>query len=378
VNDGNDGDGRRGRSRRAFLLGAAGTTAALAGCSVGFVGRTTDQPDDETPTGTADGPAGPGPDPTAEGENGFSAAYQATVPSVAVVRAFGPEGRAGQGSGFVYDGHVVTNQHVIEGGTEFEIGFARQDWREGSVVGADVYSDLAAIEVDSLPDYARPLSFIEREQPVGTRVMAVGAPFGLGQSASAGIVSGVDRSLPAANEFVIPDAVQTDAAANPGNSGGPLVDLDANVVGVVNSGGGDNIAFAVSAALARRVVPSLIETGDYTHSFMGVGLRGVTPSIAEGNDLPAVEGAYVTTVRDDAPATGVLTGADGSATVNNIEVPTGGDVIIRLDDAPIRTLNDLSIYLALETSPGDELDIGIIRDGSERTVTMTLGERPTP
>ncbi len=390
MNDGNDGRGDGtgadpggrtseaggNRSRRAFLLGAAGTAAALAGCSSGFVGSTTDQPDGPTDTPTEAPPRG-GPGSTA-GRSPYTAAYEATVSSVAVIRAYGADGRAGQGSGFVYDGHVVTNQHVVEGGETFEVGFAEQDWREGEVVGADVYSDLAVISVDSLPDYATPLSFIEREPPVGTEVIAVGAPFGLGQSVSAGIVSGVDRSLSAANNFVIPDAVQTDAAANPGNSGGPLVDLDANVVGVVNSGGGDNIAFAVSAALSKRVLPALVESGEYTHSFMGVGLRPVTPVLAEGNDLPAVKGAYVASVRDDSPVTGVLRGSNGSKPVNNVEVPTGGDVIRRLDSTPIETLNDLSIHLALETSPGDELAVGIIRDGKERTVSLTLGERPSP
>ncbi|WP_420028432.1 S1C family serine protease [Haloglomus litoreum] len=359
------------------MLGAAGTTAALAGCASGFVGSTADQPEDPA-EGPADGDGSTNPDPTATRENRYTEAYRATTPSVAVVRAYGPDGRAGQGSGFVYDGHVVTNQHVVEGADTFEVGFARQDWREGSVVGADVYSDLAVIEVGSLPDYARPLSFVEREAPVGTEVLAVGAPFGLGQSASAGIVSGVDRSLPAANNFVIPDAVQTDAAANPGNSGGPLVDLDANVVGVVNSGGGDNIAFAVSAALSTRVVPALVETGEYTHSFMGVGLRGVTPLLAEANDLPAVSGAYVASVREDAPSEGVLQGSTGSTTVNGVEVPTGGDVVVGLDETPIEALNDLSIYLALETSPGDEIAVRLIRDGSRRTVSLTLGERPDP
>jgi serine protease Do len=377
VNDGNDGSG--GRSRRAFLLGAAGTAAALAGCSTGFVGSTADQSDEPTdsPTGSPTDDGG-STDPGAPSESRYTAAYQATVDSVAVVRAYGPEGRAGQGSGFVYDGHVVTNEHVVAGATEFEVGFADQDWHAGEVVGEDVYSDLAAIDVATIPDYATDLSFVEREPPIGTEVLAVGAPFGLGQSVSAGIISGVDRSLSGANNFAIPDAVQTDAAANPGNSGGPLVDLDANVVAVVNSGGGDNIAFGISAALARRVVPALIEDGDYDHPFMGVGLRPVTPVLAEGNDLPAVRGAYVANVRNDSPSNGVLRGSTGSTTVNNVEVPTGGDVIVRLDDTAIDTLNDLSIYLALETSPGDELDARIIRNGTERTVTLTLGERPDP
>ncbi len=372
----NDGTGSEqgDRSRRAVLLGAAGATAALAGCSTGFVGSTADQPDEPTDTPDADG----GPEPTA-GENGrYTGAYRATVDSVAVIRAYGPDGRAGQGSGFVYDGHIVTNEHVVAGATEFEVGFADQDWHAGEVVGEDVYSDLAAIEVGTLPDYATDLSFVEREPPIGTEVLAVGAPFGLGQSVSAGIVSGVDRSLSAANEFVIPDAIQTDAAANPGNSGGPLVDLDANVVGVVNSGGGDNIAFGISAALAQRILPALIGTGDYTHPFMGVGLRPVTPVLAEGNDLESVRGAYVASVRSGGPSAGTLRGSSGSTVVNNVEVPTGGDVIVRLDDTPIRTLNDLSIYLALEASPGDELAVGIVRDGEKRTARLTLGERPDP
>jgi S1-C subfamily serine protease len=369
------------RTRRAFLAAAAGATAALAGCSTGFVGSTTDAQDEDTPTGTATPTPGsedaPDPTPGPDG-NRYTTAYRATVDSVAVVRAYGSGGRAGQGSAFVYDGHLVTNQHVVAGANAFEIGFADGDWAEGSVVGTDVYSDLAVLDAETLPDYAADLSFVEREPPVGTEVLAVGAPFGLGQSVSAGIVSGVDRSLSAANDFVIPDAVQTDAAANPGNSGGPLVTLDGDVVGVVNSGGGDNIAFGISAALAGRVVPSLIATGDYSHSFMGVGLQPVTPVLAEGNGLDAVRGAYVASVRNDGPSAGILQGSSGRTRVNNVPVDTGGDIIVRLDDTPVETLNDLSIYLALETSPGDEVAVRIVRDGTERTVSVTLGERPDP
>ena len=368
-----DGSDRSGRSRRSVLrLGAAAGAAALAGCSLraGYTGAQ----------------GGDGESPTVEdtdrlqveAPSRYTAAYRATVDSVATIRAYGSDGRAGQGSGFVYDGDLVTNQHVVAGADTFELGFARQDWSDAEVIGTDVYSDLAVLSIADRPEYATNLSFVDEEPPVGSEVVAVGAPFGLGQSVSAGIVSGVDRSLTGVNNFSIPDAVQTDAAANPGNSGGPLVDLDANIVGVVNSGGGDNIAFGISAALCKRVVPALAATGEYRHAYMGVGLRPVTPVLAEGNELPAVRGAYISEVREDGPAAGTLQAGSGSTTVNNVEVPTGGDVIVALDDAAVDTLNDLSIYLALEASPGDELEVGLIRNGTERSVTLTLGERPDP
>ncbi|MFB6177943.1 MAG: S1C family serine protease, partial [Halobaculum sp.] len=184
--------------------------------------------------------------------------------------------------------------------------------------------------------------------------------------------------LSAPNNFSIPDAVQTDAALNPGNSGGPIVTMDGEVAAVASSAGGENIGFGISAALSKRVVPSLIADGEFRHSYMGVGIREVTPTAAEVYELDNVGGLIVVSVVDGGPSDGVLQGATGQRTVRGIEVPTGGDVIVGIGDVTVEVQADLSNYLALETSPGDTVPVTVIRDGEEQTVDLTLGRRPQP
>ncbi|MDF9745584.1 S1C family serine protease [Natrinema salsiterrestre] len=320
----------------------------------------------------------------AEG-SAFTDLYDAIIESVAQVRVFGienpdtgAEGR-GQGSGFLYDDrHVVTNDHVIADGEAADLQYINGDWTSTTLVGRDYYSDLAVLEVDHAPDAATPLSLTERRPVVGQQVAAVGNPYGLEGSMSAGIVSGVDRTLNAPQrQFSYPNVIQTDAAVNPGNSGGPLVDLEGNVVGVINSGGGDNIAFAISAALAGRVVPALIESGSYDHSYMGIGLRTVDRIVAEANDLPEATGILVVSVADGSAADGVLRPSSETVQRRGESIPVGGDVIVELDGNPIPDRHALSTYLALETSPGDTLEMRLRRN--ERTITrdLTLGARPS-
>ncbi|MEF8840164.1 MAG: trypsin-like peptidase domain-containing protein [Haloarculaceae archaeon] len=371
------------RTRRSLLAAAAGAGIALAGCS-GTVpdGTAEDTPteDTEASAGTADGADASGsPGVSSRSSEPYVDLYRQLIDSVVVVRGYDGSGRAGQGSGFVaFDGTVVTNQHVVEGADELFVGFTGGENRPGELLGTDVYADLAAIEVDR-PEGATPLPFVESEPPVGTRVAAVGAPFGLGESVSSGIISGVDRSLPSVNDFSIPDAVQTNAAVNPGNSGGPLATLDGRVAGVITRGGGENIAFGISAAYTRRVVPALVEDGEYDHPFMGVGLLDVTPALARANGYERSTGVYVSTVLDDGPAEGTLRGSTGSASALGVtDVPTGGDLVVGLDGRRIRSLSALSTYLALETSSGDLLGVTVVRDGERRSPSFELGERPEP
>jgi S1-C subfamily serine protease len=371
------------RTRRSFLAAAAGAGIALAGCSgTAPDGAAEDTPGEgtETSAGTADGADGSdGPEVSTQPSEPYVDLYRQLIDSVVVVRGYDEDGRAGQGSGFVaFDGTVVTNQHVVQGTDELFVGFTGGETRTGELLGADVYADLAAIEVDR-PEGATPLPFVESEPPVGTRVAALGAPFGLGESLSSGIISGVDRSLPSVNDFSIPDAVQTNAAVNPGNSGGPLATLDGRVAGVITRGGGENIAFGISAAYTRRVVPALVEDGEYDHPFMGVGLLDVTPALARANGYERSTGVYVRSVLDDGPAEGTLRGSTGSASALGVtDVPTGGDLVVGLDGRRIRSLAALSTYLALETSPGDLLGVTVVRDGERRTPSFELGERPEP
>ena len=364
---------------RRRLLAAAGTALAggIAGCESPAAEPETDASGnalDGIPTGTIDG-------------NAYTRVYRETVGSVVLIRAFTPRG-TGQGSGFVVPNpegttghHVLTNQHVIDGADELEIRYSGGEWRTGSIVGTDYYSDLAVVAVENPPGYATPLPLVDQEPPIGARIVAIGNPFGLEKSISAGIISGTNRSMEvnfrSQGGFSIPDAVQTDAALNPGNSGGPMLTLGGEVVGVVRAGRGDNIGFGISAALARRVSTSLIRNGRYEHSYMGVGLASVSPTIADANDLDTTRGVIVTAVRDGGPSDGVLResseGEDGG-----VPVPVGGDVIVALDGTEIDTLDDLSTFLALNTSPGDTMAVRVVRDGERRTVDLTLGERPDP
>ena len=360
--------------RRSFLAAAsAGLVGAIAGCAEpraeqsieGASSSSIDRGD------LADGSA-------------FTDVYNAVIESVTQVRVFGVEnpntgveGR-GQGSGFLYDDrHVVTNDHVIANGEAVDLQYTNGDWTSTTLVGRDVQSDLAVLEVDHVPDGVAPLPMADERPVVGQQVAAIGNPYGLSGSMSAGIVSGVNRTLTLPNRrFAFPNVIQTDAPVNPGNSGGPLVDLDGTVIGVVNAAGGDNIGFAISAALTNRVVPALIETGEYDHSYMGIGLRTVDRLIAEANDLSEAAGVIVTDVVDGTAADGVLRPATQTVERRGAQLPVGGDVIRELDGNPIPDRHALSTYLALETSPGDTLEVRLLRDGRLRTRTLTLGARP--
>jgi S1-C subfamily serine protease len=374
---------------RRRLLGAVGTglAASVAGCSLDSPEdsstETAANDTDETPFESympPDRGGGDAPDTPAT-DSAYAAVYQDIAQSVAAVRVETTLGQTGQGTAWVYDDeYLVTNEHVVADAESVSAWFDGAGWQDAAVVGTDVYSDLAVIEVPGRPEDSNPIPLVESEPPVGTRVVAVGNPFGLSGSLSAGVISGRDRTLPAANNFSVADAVQTDAAVNPGNSGGPLCTLDAEVVGVVNAGGGDNIGFAISAAMVDTVVPALVREGSYEHSYMGVSVAPVVPPVIEATDLSISRGVYIDVVVDGGPSDGVLQGSSGPETVDlgNRTVGTGGDVVYQLGDQPIPTQEALSTYLALETRPGDTLDAGIVRDGERETVEVTLGSRPPP
>ncbi|QFU82809.1 S1C family serine protease [Natronorubrum aibiense] len=358
--------------RRGFLgLAGSGLVGAIAGCSEPRV--------DTTMEGSSS--ASIDRDNVADGSV-YTDIYQAVIDSVTQVRvagigdpATGEQGR-GQGSGFLIDdSHVVTNDHVVADGDAIDLQYINGDWTGTRLRGTDRYSDLAVLEVDHIPETATPLSLTDEWPVVGQEVLAIGNPYGLEGSMTKGIVSGVDRTInPPNREYSFSNVVQTDAAVNPGNSGGPLVDMDGDVVGVINAGGGNSIGFAISAAITRRVVPELIERGAYDHPFMGIGLMTVDRHIAEANHLPEAMGVIVTHIADGEAADGVLEAA--TPPQPGTPVPTGGDVIFAIDGEPIPDRHALSTYLDLETSPGDTIEIDLWRRGSETTVSLTLGTRP--
>ncbi|MFB6267860.1 MAG: S1C family serine protease [Halodesulfurarchaeum sp.] len=312
-----------------------------------------------------------------EGPSNYTRLYRETIDSVVKIRVRTPQGVA-QGSGFIYDGrYIVTNQHVVAGGTSISVQFSDGVWREGEVVGADVYTDLAVIRVDSIPDGAEALPVARTDPEPGQRVVALGSPFGLEGTITHGIVSGVNRSMRVEGGFSIPDTVQTDAPINPGNSGGPLVSMQGTVVGVNRAKEGDNVGFAISADVVRTVVPKLIQTGEFEHSYIGIRTLPVTPTIADAIDLQRPRGILVVQVLEGTPAAGVFQAATVETTEEGVTA-SGGDVIVAIEGNPIRSNQDLSRYLLLHTSPGETVTMTVLRDGERRTLQFTLGSRPEP
>lgn len=352
--------GEKQATRRWFL---SATGVALASAGAGCM----DTPDsDEEQNG---GESSLNQSDESDGSSPYTQVYEAVIDSVVLVQVMGSEFGQGEGTGFVYeDGYLITNNHVAAGAEEINVQFNGGEWRPASVVGTDQYSDLAVLEVDDPPESATPLSLSEADAVVGQEVVAIGNPLGLDASVSRGIVSGVDRSLPSPTNFNIPDAIQTDAAVNPGNSGGPMVNLDGGVEGVIFAGGGDNIGFAISAALARRVVPALVETGEYEHPYLGIRFLPVTPAIADANNLDEAQGVLIAGVEPGGPADGKLQTGTGPASLE-------GDVVVAVDGEDIQDGNSFSSYLALEASPGETLSMTVIRDGTEQSISVTPGSR---
>lgn len=308
--------------------------------------------------------------------------YADVLPSVVslYVDIDGRRTGTGSGSGFVYDGdHIVTNQHVVTDTPEVDVRFSHDDWRLGRVIGTDAYTDLAVVRVEDLPDYATPLPVAEDNPTPGRPVAALGNPLGLDGSITAGIVSGANRSMTTNGRFAVPDVVQTDAAINPGNSGGPLVALAGDgyeVVGVNRAKSGDNIGFAISPVIVNTVIPVLIDEGRYHHSYLRVSTLDVTPTVAEANGLDEPRGVLLVDVHPS--VRGSLRPSRRRERIRGREVPVGGDVIVGIDGRELHSHEELTRHLITETHPGEPVELELVRDGRQMTVTVTLGERPQP
>lgn len=315
----------------------------------------------------------------------LAALYEATIPSIVNIQVtqFGrlganrilPEAQ-GQGSGWVWDsnGHIVTNNHVVENATEILVYFWNGQWAEAELVAADPQADLAVLRVTAPPDTPlQPLKLAEAIPPVGYYVLAFGSPFGLTGTMTKGIISAVGRSFPVEDSalpgayYSLPEVVQTDTAINPGNSGGPLVDLNGLVIGVnfairsevrANSG----VGFAIPVSILRRVVPALIEQGYYAYPYLGIAGNTITPQVAEAIDLPNnVLGVVVSQIAGPPARRAGL---------------REGDIITGIDSVEVRTFEDLIGYLLTATVPGQTVQLSILRNGSDRVVTLVVGERP--
>jgi len=333
--------------------------------------------------------------PSESTSGALSDLYQQVNPGVVSLRVFTAEGGA-LGSGFVVDkqGHIVTNLHVVTGATGLEVDFPSGLMAHGKVIAEDPDSDLAVIQV-TVPDAELvPLPLGDSSTlRVGTPVVAIGNPFGLSSTMTLGIVSGLGRTLdserasPGGGVFSAADLIQTDAAVNPGNSGGPLFDLQGHVVGVnrairstsvttsgdvVNSG----VGFAISVNVVRRVLPSLIEKGAYDYPYIGItGMSEMHLAEQEALGLPQSRGVYVQEVTASSPAEKAGLRA-GSRPTTLTGLQAGGDLIIAINEFALRNFSDLLSYLVLNTSPGDTVKLTLLRDGQQKEVSLTLAARP--
>jgi len=295
------------------------------------------------------------------------------------------------GSGFVWDkeGHIVTNNHVVAGADKINVTFLDGTTVQATLVGADPDSDLAVVKVDMPAAQLQPVQVADSTQvKVGELVAAIGNPFGLEGSMTVGFVSALGRSLPAVENsqgpsYTIPDIIQTDASINPGNSGGVLVDDSGSVIGVtaaiespVRANAG--VGFVIPSAIVQKVVPVLIKTGSYEHTWIGISGTSMNPDLAGAMNLQASQsGALVTDVLPNSPADKAgLRGSDRQVTIDGDQVRVGGDVIVAIDGQTVKRFDDVVAYLAHSTEVGQTIKLTVLRAGKEVQVNLTLAARP--
>ena len=291
------------------------------------------------------------------------------------------------GSGFIFDyfGNIITNTHVIDNASNITVTFLDGSQYNASIVGMDKFTDIAVIKVlEEKPDYLHPLQIGDSSTlKVGESVAAIGNPFGLSGSMTSGIVSQIGRLLPSHDTgFSIPNVIQTDAAINPGNSGGPLLNMNGEVMGIntaIQSGTGQSagIGFAVPSNTISKVVPVLITEGKYSHPWIGISGQDINPDLAKIRNLDHSKGFLIVTVIPDSPAEMAgLKGVSEIEKIGNKEYPKDGDIIVSVDGKEVRKISDILIHLQEEKSVGDEMILGIIRDGEQMDIILTLVVRP--
>lgn len=334
-------------------------------------------------------------------QGAYEAVYEKVNPSVVLIQvsqSVSGSGRSrtqtnpqivptGLGSGFVWDmaGHIVTNNHVIDGASKITVTFADGTVADANLVGADPNSDLAVIQVKVDASHLKPVDVADSSKAkVGQLVVAIGNPFGLANTMTTGIVSAVSRSIRASansagTSYSIPDVIQTDAAINPGNSGGVLVDLDGRLLGVpsqIESASGSNagVGFAIPSSIVKQVVPQLIGKGAFARPWLGITGTTLTPDLAAQLNLKSTQtGILVIDVSAGGPA---AQGGLVAATTSEAGDPTAGDVIIAVDGKSLTRFDDLVSYLLNQTAPGQTVTLTVLRDGKEQTFKVVLGTQP--
>jgi S1-C subfamily serine protease len=294
----------------------------------------------------------------------------------------GSQSQQSQGSGFVFDskGNIVTNEHVVDGAQSVSVRFWNGNTYKATVVGSDPSTDLAVIKVDAPQSILAPLTIGDSSKlRVGDGVVAIGSPFGLEETVTSGIVSALHRQMEAPNSFTINDSIQTDAAINHGNSGGPLLNAQGEVIGVnaqirSDSGGNEGVGFAIPSNTINRIAAQLISSGKAEHAYLGVSVQSIPASVASELDL--VTGVELDTVRNGTPAAKAgLHAATGKKTVRGTAYRTGGDVITELDGQVVTSSEDLQRAIDAK-HPGDTVSITYWRNGQTHRTDVTLATRP--
>ena len=398
-----------GVRRRAAAAVAAVVAAVPAGCGLlgedqPGAGSATTQPDATTTTTPREPASSPRERLLASQDGGFDASEiyrESSAGVVTVITRFDsglnpldPEGGGGGGlgSGFVVDGdgHVATNAHVVlaEGSgrraNEVFVEFADRSRTPAEIVGEDPNSDVALLKLDPDGMSLRPLPLGTSEGlTVGEPVAAIGSPLGERQTLTVGVISALDRDIQSLTDFRIGNAIQTDAAINQGNSGGPLLNADGEVIGInqqikSTTGGSVGLGFAVPADTVKRSIEQLRESGKVAYPYIGVSTMPLYPQLADHLGLDVESGALVTAVVPGGPAdrAGVRPGRALTEFQGDPEIPRGGDVILSVDRRPLTATSDLADLIAAKR-PGDEVRLELLRDDDRRTVAVRLGERPS-
>ena len=291
----------------------------------------------------------------------------------------------GVGSGFVFDkkGHIITNAHVIEDSTKTVVTFLDGRSYNAQIIGVDKYTDIGVIKVNADLKLLHPLSLGDSSNlQVGEPITAIGNPFGLSGSMTSGIISQMGRLLPSGSGYSIPDVIQTDAAINPGNSGGPLLNMRGDIVGIntaIQSTTGEftGVGFAIPSQTVAKIVPILIDEGEYKHPWIGISGRDIDPDMAKALGVKDAIGFLIITVIENSPASKAgLMGSDETIERDGREYSIGGDIILAVDGIDVRKIDDILIHLQRVKTVGDEMNLDILRDGITTNVTIILQERP--
>jgi len=296
-------------------------------------------------------------------------------------------GGTATGSGIVIDteGHVLTNNHVVEGASKISVKLGASDTAyDATVVGTDPATDIAVLKVDAPQSQLHPLTLgHSSEVEVGDPVVAIGNPFGLDRTVTSGIVSALQRQIQAPNGFSIDNVIQTDAAINPGNSGGPLINAEGEVIGInsqIETGGSGSgnvgIGFAIPIDTVRAELNQLITSGQVEHAFLGISGGTITPDLARALNLPVKQGVIVQSVVKNGPAEKAgIEGGNTTATIEGSEVSLGGDIITEANGKKISGMEEI-VEIVNKAEAGDELELTILHNGSTKTVKVTLADRP--